>query len=133
MHPLTDAATLRILIAEDNRDTAGSLKLLLQGLGYEAHVVNDGESAVRAAAELRPQVILMDIGMPGMNGYEAARLIRAQRPDMRVRIVALTGLGQQIDRLHSAEAGIDHHLVKPLNLEVLQPILDFTWKPGAVV
>ncbi len=132
-HPVADAATLRILIAEDNRDTASSLKFLLQGFGYDVHVVNDGESAVRVAAELRPQVILMDIGMPGMNGYEAARLIRAQGPEMRVRIVALTGLGQQIDRLHSAEAGIDHHLVKPLDLAVLQPILDITWKPGAVV
>jgi len=71
--------------------------------------------------------------MPGVDGYEAARRIRAQSPDMKVRIVALTGLGQQIDRLHSAEAGIDHHLVKPLELAVLQPILDFTWKPGAVV
>jgi CheY-like chemotaxis protein len=133
MHPLADAVTLRILIAEDNRDSASSLKVLLQGLGYEVHVVNDGESAVRAAAIMRPQVILMDIAMPGMDGYEAARRIRAQSPDMKVRIVALTGLGQQIDRLHSAEAGIDHHLVKPLDLSVLQPILDFTWKPGAVV
>jgi CheY-like chemotaxis protein len=78
-----------------------------------------------AAAIIRPQVILMDIAMPGMDGYEAARRIRAQSPDMKVRIVALTGLGQQLDRLHSAEAGIDHHLVKPLDLQVLQPILDF--------
>jgi CheY-like chemotaxis protein len=133
MHPMADPATLRILIVEDNRDSAGTLKVLLEGLGYQVQAVNDGESAVRAAAVLRPQVILMDIAMPGMDGYEAARRIRAQSPDMKVRIVALTGLGQQIDRLHSAEAGIDHHLVKPLELAVLQPILDFTWKPGAVV
>ena len=130
---MADSVNLRILIVEDNRDTASSLKVLLDGLGYDAHVVNDGESSVAAALALRPQVILMDIGMPGLSGYEAARMIRAQCPDMRVRIVAVTGLGHQIDRLRSAEAGIDHHIVKPLDLAVLQPILDFTWKPGAAV
>ena len=130
---MAESVNLRILIVEDNRDTASSLKMLLDGLGYDAHVVNDGESSVAAALALRPQVILMDIGMPGLSGYEAARMIRAQCPDMRVRIVAVTGLGHQIDRLRSAEAGIDHHIVKPLDLAVLQPILDFTWKPGAVV
>lgn len=132
MHSVTDAATLRILIAEDDQDSADSLKFLLKGLGYEAHVVKDGESAVRAASDLRPHVILMDIGLPGMSGYDAVRRIRAQSLDQRMRIVALTGLGQQIDRLRSAEAGIDHHMVKPLDLEVLQPILDSTWKPGAM-
>ena len=128
---MADSVNLRILIVEDNRDFASSLKMLLEGFGYDAHVVNDGESAVTAAVALRPQVILMDINMPGLSGYEAARMIRAQSPDMRVRIVAVTGLGQQIDRLRSAEAGIDHHLVKPLDLAVLQPILDLAWKPGA--
>jgi DNA-binding response OmpR family regulator len=128
---MADAATLRILIAEDNRDSAESLKLLLQGLGYKAYVARDGESAVRVAAALRPHVVLMDIGLPGLSGYDAARQIRAQCPGLQVRIVALTGLGQQIDRLHSAEAGIDHHLVKPLDMAVLQPILDLTWRPGA--
>jgi len=130
---MAESLNLRILIVEDNRDLAGTLKLLLEGFGYEAHVVHDGESAVGAARMLRPQVILMDIAMPGLSGYDAARQIRDQCPDMRVRIVAVTGLGQQVDRLRSAEAGIDHHLVKPLDLSVLQPILDFTWKPGAVV
>lgn len=133
MRAMADSVNLRILIVEDNRDTASSLKMLLEGLGYDAHVVNDGEAAVAAALALRPQVILMDIAMPGLSGYEAARRIREQCPQMRVRIVAVTGLGLQIDRLRSAEAGIDHHLVKPLDLAVLQPILDLTWKPGAVV
>ena len=133
MPAMADSVNLRILIVEDNKDTASSLKLLLDELGYDAHVVNDGESAVGAAQALRPHVILMDIGMPGLSGYEAARMIRAKYPDIRVRIVAVTGLGQQIDRLRSAEAGIDHHVVKPLDLAVLQPILDFAWKPGAVV
>lgn len=129
-HSVPDAATPRILIVEDDQDLADSLKMLLKGLGYEARVVNDGESAVRAAAALRPHVILMDIGLPGVSGYDAARRIRAQKPHMRVRIVALTGLGHTIDRLRSAEAGIDHHMVKPLDLAVLQQILDLAWRPG---
>jgi two-component system CheB/CheR fusion protein len=86
---------------------------------------------VRVAAVLRPQVVLMDIKLPGLSGYDAARQIRAQSPDPRMRIVALTGLGEQIDRLHSAQAGIDHHIVKPLDMAVLQPILDLAWRPGA--
>ena len=130
MRFMADSVTLRILIVEDNRDLAGSLKMLLQGLGYEAHVVHDGASAVAAARILRPQVILMDIGMPGMSGYDAARQIRDQCPDMRVGIVAVTGLGLQVDRLRSAEAGIDHHLVKPANPAVLRQILDSTPRAG---
>ncbi len=115
---------MRILIAEDNRDSADSLKALLETLGYEAHISNDGESAVRLAATLRPDVIVMDIGLPGINGYEAARQVRALKPELPALIVALTGWGQQSDRLRSAEAGIDHHLVKPLDLAALKQILD---------
>lgn len=129
---MAETATLRILIVEDDQDAADSLKVLLEGYGYQASVVNDGESAVQAASVFRPHVILMDIGLPGVSGYDAVRRIRAQSPDMRVRIVALTGLGKQIDRLHSAEAGIDHHMVKPPDLAILQPILDMAWTPGAV-
>ena len=115
---------MRILIAEDNRDSADSLKALLEALGYDAHIAYDGESAVRSAAELRPAVIVMDIGLPGINGYEASRQIRALKPALPALIVALTGWGQQSDRLRSAEAGIDHHLVKPLDLAALKQILD---------
>ncbi len=115
---------MRILIVEDNRDSADSLKALLGALGYEAHISNDGESAVRLAATLRPDVIVMDIGLPGINGYEAARQVRALKPELPAIIVALTGWGQQSDRLRSAEAGIDHHLVKPLDLAALKQILD---------
>lgn len=95
-------------------------------MGHEAHVINDGESAVPAASALKPHMIIMDIGLPGINGYDAARRIRARNPGLHVRIVALTGLDQVIDRQRSAEAGIDHHLVKPANPEVLQQILDST-------
>ena len=127
---MADVPTLRILIAEDNQDSAISMKMLLEGLGYEAHVVNDGESAIKAVGEFQPQVILMDIGLPNLSGYGAARRIRAENPGMPMRIIALTGLGHKVDRLRSAEAGIDHHMVKPPDLAALQKILDQTWMPG---
>lgn len=128
---MAEVVGLRILIAEDNRDSADSLKTLLEALGYEAQVAYDGESAVRAAAAQRPDVILMDIGLPGLNGHDAAQQIRLQNPGMEVLIVALTGWGQESDRKRSAAAGIDHHLVKPLDLELLKEILDSWQAPAA--
>lgn len=126
-----ETAKLQILIVEDNRDSADSLKTLLEALGYVAQVVYDGESAVRTAAALRPGVIIMDVGLPGMNGYDAARRIRSENPGLAVLIIALTGWGQQADRQRSAAAGIDHHLIKPLDLAVLQEILDSWQVPAA--
>jgi DNA-binding response OmpR family regulator len=127
---VADAATLRILIAEDNEDIASSMKMLLESSGYEVHTVGTGEAAVGAASVIRPQVILMDIGLPGLSGYGAARRIRTENPDLQVRIIALTGLGHKVDRLRSAEAGIDHHMVKPPDIAALRQILDSTWAPG---
>ena len=129
---MANTATLRILIADDNQDLANSMKMLLESQGYEVYAVNTGEAAIGAARAIQPQVILMDIGLPGLSGYGAARQIRAENPDLRVRIIALTGLGHKVDRLRSAEAGIDHHLVKPADLEALKQILDSTWEPGKV-
>ena len=130
MRSMPKDMTLRILIAEDNTDSANSMKMLLESMGYEAHVVNDGEAAIKAVGALQPQVILMDIGLPNLSGYGAARRIRAEHPGMPMRIIALTGLGHKVDRLRSAEAGIDHHMVKPPDLAALQKILDQTWMPG---
>jgi CheY-like chemotaxis protein len=128
---VSEVPRLRVLITEDNRDSADSLKALLDALGYDGHIAYDGETAVRSAAALRPDVIIMDIGLPGMDGYEAARQIRAQNPAARLTIVALTGWGQHADRLKSADAGIDHHLLKPLDLTVLRQILDSLPPPAA--
>ena len=128
---MATAAKLRILIAEDNQDSADSLKMLLEALGYEAHLAHDGESAVRAADALRPDAILMDIGLPGLNGYDAVRRIRTNSSGQGVLIIALTGWGQESDRARSAEVGIDHHLVKPLDLAVLQQLLGSSRPPAA--
>ncbi len=116
-------APRRILIVEDNRDSALSLQMLLEAMGHTVGVVHDGESAVAAAAAETPDVILMDIGLPRMSGYDAARAIRRERAARPPLIVALTGWGQPEDRRRSSEAGIDHHLVKPLDMERLRQIL----------
>ncbi len=116
----------RILIVDDNQDSAESLAMLLTLKGNETHTASDGQEAVEAAARLRPDVILLDIGLPNMNGYEACRRIREQPGGNEVVIVALTGWGQDEDRRRSREAGFDEHLVKPLDPAVLMKLLAAT-------
>ena len=113
----------RILIVEDNEDAGETLRLVLESLGHEVQLARDGESAVAAAATFRPSVVLMDIGLPGMNGYEAARKIRAASLGRKVLIVALTGWSQAADLEQSHAAGIDRHLTKPVDFEALKRIL----------
>ena len=114
----------RILVVDDNADAAETLQMLLKSLGHEVHVANDGRQAIEAAVEFRPDIVLLDIGMPGMDGYEVARRIRTLKPsDRSVRIVAVTGWGQDLDRQQSREAGFDVHLVKPVDMEQLESVL----------
>ncbi len=117
------SGSLRIMLAEDDADAAESLQALLSDYGYEVHIVKDGRAALAAAFVLQPQVILLDIGLPGMNGYELAQELRERMPDRKLLLVALTGYGQPEDIRRSRESGIDYHLVKPLQLEKLQEIL----------
>lgn len=113
----------RLLVVDDNHDAAISLAMLLRMLGHEVEVANDGRSALEMAPAIRPSVIFLDIGMPGMDGYEVARRLR-QRPDMKhVVLVALTGWGQQADRRRSKDAGFNHHLVKPAEAKAIQMLL----------
>jgi PAS domain S-box-containing protein len=109
----------RILIVDDSQDGAESLSLLLQVNGYETHKAYDGIEAVAAAERLRPDAILLDIGLPRLNGYEACRRIRQQAWGARILLVALTGWGMDEDRDRSREAGFDTHLVKPVDAGVL--------------
>ena len=113
----------RILVVDDNRDAADSLGLLLEVLGAEVRVARDGPEALEAYSAYEPAVVLLDIGMPGMDGYEVARRIRAQSPGPRPTIVALTGWGQEEDRREAREAGFDHHLVKPAEIGALKELL----------
>jgi PAS domain S-box-containing protein len=114
----------RLLIVDDNRDAADSLGLLLAAEGAQTTVVYDGRSALDALAAIRPHAVILDIGMPGMNGHELARAIRQREAEIAaVRIIALTGWGQQADRARSKECGIDHHLTKPVDLKRLKELL----------
>ncbi|MEO6624557.1 MAG: response regulator [Burkholderiaceae bacterium] len=117
------SAGLRILLADDNRDGAASLAELLMAMGHEVRQVHDGAAAVEAAIEYCPQLTLLDIGMPKLNGFEACRQIRAQAGGKAMTLVAITGWGQLEDRRKSQEAGFDHHFVKPMDLESLSDLL----------
>jgi CheY-like chemotaxis protein/two-component sensor histidine kinase len=113
----------RILVVDDNRDAALSLARLLKLLGHDVHTAHDGIQAFDSAKELKPDVILMDVGMPGESGYGATRRIREQPWGTRTKIIALTGWGQADDRIRSSEAGCNAHLVKPVSLPELEKFL----------
>jgi signal transduction histidine kinase len=113
----------RILVADDNNDALESLATLLQLSGHEVYTAANGAMALESAEAHRPEVALLDIGMPKLDGYEVARRIRAQPWGQRITLVALTGWGQDSDRRRSQEAGFDSHLVKPLDLDKLMELL----------
>ena len=112
-------APRRILLVDDNRDAVDALATLLRLEGHDVHVANDGEDGVRQAATLAPDAVLLDIGMPKVDGYEACRRIRDQAAGRRVAIIALTGFGQAQDRRRAHDAGFDAHFVKPVDLATL--------------
>lgn len=114
----------KILVVDDNRDSAASLAMLLKLIGNETITAYDGEQAVEQAELNRPDVILLDLGLPKRNGYDACRLIRQQAWGRDILLIALTGWGQEEDRRKSKEAGFDGHLVKPVSIEALIKLLD---------
>lgn len=114
---------LRILVVDDNADSADSLAALLRLLGHEIRTEYDGLAAVDGADAFRPDVVFLDIGLPGLDGYQAAREIAKRRGEGEVTLVALTGWGQDEDRRRSQEAGFAHHLVKPAGLSALRELL----------
>jgi CheY-like chemotaxis protein len=113
----------RILVVDDNRDSTESMRLFLGMLGNDVAVTYDGLEAVESVASFRPDVVLLDIGLPKLNGYEAARQIRQQPWGKDVYLIALTGWGQEDDRRSCKEAGFDHHMLKPIDLQVFQELL----------
>jgi signal transduction histidine kinase len=114
----------RILIVDDNADAALSLAMLLSANGYQCQPVNDAQTALNAAPQINPDVFLLDIGMPGMNGYELARRLRALPQFRNSLLIAVTGWGKEEDRQKSREAGFDHHLVKPVSVAAIHELLD---------
>jgi CheY-like chemotaxis protein len=113
----------RILVADDNADAAESLQLWLQMAGFEVHVAFNGVDALAAAEALLPDVVLLDLGMPGMSGLEVARRIRASAWGGSLVLVALTGWGQDQDRRQTREAGFDHHLTKPVPPDDIEELI----------
>jgi CheY-like chemotaxis protein len=120
--PFPDASPLRVLVVEDHAECAVSFAMLLQLWGHQVQIAKDGPTALAVVQADKPHVVLLDIGLPGMDGWEVARRIRAignQAP----LLVAITGFGMEADRRCSQEAGFDHHLVKPMEPDVLYQML----------
>jgi CheY-like chemotaxis protein len=113
----------RLLVADDNADSVTTLSLMLEAMGHEVRTAHDGVQTVEMAESFRPDAILMDIGMPGLNGFDACARIRARPWASDVFIVALTGWGQDEDKNRSRAAGFDRHLVKPVEPATLEHMI----------
>jgi CheY-like chemotaxis protein len=112
-----------VLVVDDNRDGADSLAMMLEAVGHQVRVEYDGRRGAEVAALWHPDIALLDIGLPGINGYELARGLREADVTRETVLVAVTGWGQQDDRRRSAQAGFDHHLVKPVDPLHLRALL----------
>ncbi len=120
---VTAALQRRVLVVDDNKDAATSLGMLLRFLGTDVQVAHDGATALALIENYRPDVVLLDIGMPGMDGFEVARRVRERADFNNIMLIALTGWGQAHDRDRTRSSGFDHHLVKPADITVLQSLL----------
>jgi DNA-binding response OmpR family regulator len=123
------SASRRVLVVDDNADAADSLAMLLQVRGDDVRVAYDGEQALFAEQEFKPDVLLLDIGMPKLSGYDVARRVRDARGG-EVFIVAITGWGQEEDRQRAREAGFDHHFTKPVDYAKLLDLIDRAKPPS---
>ena len=119
----SSAIVRRVLVVDDNEDAADSLAMLLSVRGDEVRIAYDGAQAVEAEHDFNPEVVLLDIGLPKLSGYDVARSIRSTRGN-GVLIIAITGWGQEDDRRRAREAGFDHHFTKPVDFDVLLELID---------
>ena len=119
---MTSLSDVHVLVVDDNRDTATSCAKLFSALGHDVRTAFDGLEAIEVAHAFRPEVIFLDIGLPGMNGYDVARTLRSEG-FRHESIIAVTGYGQPEDRQRSHDAGFDEHLVKPVQQEALVAVL----------
>jgi CheY-like chemotaxis protein len=117
-------AKRRLLVVDDNRDAAESMSMLLEMWGHEVVYAYDGPSALETAQQWQPEAVFLDIGLPGMDGYEVAERLRELPQAKDAVLVAITGYGQDDDRRRSQRAGIDHHLVKPVAPDALRNLID---------
>jgi PAS domain S-box-containing protein len=121
--PASSARQRRILVVDDNSDSAESMALLLRASGHDVHTAHDGASALEQADAHKPEIVLLDIGLPGLSGYTVAKRLRELPGLGAVKLIAITGYGQEEDRKRSRDAGFDHHLVKPVDIAVLGALL----------
>lgn len=119
----TDPQRLKILVVDDNPDSALSLAMMLSIMGHDTRTAHDGESAVATAESFLPEVVLLDIGLPKLNGYEVAQRIRRSTWGASMFLIAVTGWGQDEDRQRSSEVGLNVHMVKPVEPSALQKLL----------
>jgi CheY-like chemotaxis protein len=119
----TPARRFKILVVDDNHDSALSLAMMLSLMGHETRTAHDGESAVSTAESFQPEVVLLDIGLPKLNGYEVAQRIREQPWGTSMYLIAVTGWGQDEDRQRSSEVGLNMHMVKPVEPSALEKLL----------
>ena len=118
------AKRLRVLVADDNDDSAQTCAMLLELWGHEVRTANNGEDALAVAEQFRPEVALLDIGMPQLNGYEVAERLRQCPWGKDATLIAVTGWGQEDDKQQANQAGFDHHLTKPVDPGQLQPLIE---------
>ena len=114
----------RLLVVDDNKDAAESMSMLLEMWGHEVAFAYDGPTALETAQQWQPEAVFLDIGLPGMDGYEVAARLRELPQVKNAVLIAITGYGQEDDRLRSRRAGIDHHLVKPVAPDALRNLID---------
>jgi CheY-like chemotaxis protein len=125
-HPAREPGDLphcKVLIIDDSRDASYPLMMLLTHLGQQVEVAPDGKSGLEAARRIRPHMVICDIGLPGMDGYEVAKSLRAEDATRGAYLVAITGYGQEDDRRRALEAGFDRHMTKPVGLLGLKALL----------
>ena len=120
---MSDTRKRRVLIADDNEDAGESLAMLLRLDGHEVQVVSNGTDAVALFDRMHPDVAILDIGMPGLSGYDVASHIRRRAAGQGVLVIAVTGWGQETDKARASEAGFDHHFTKPVEPEALSALL----------
>jgi two-component system OmpR family response regulator len=120
----------RVLLVDDSVDAAEAMSMLLETLGHEVRVVHDGPSALAIVDDFAPEVVILDIGLPGMSGFDVARELRMRAATKTALLIALTGYGADSDKQEARDAGFDHHLVKPVSFTAIETVIAASFSGG---
>ena len=121
----------RVLLVDDSVDAAEAMSMLLETLGHEVRVMHDGPSALAMVDDFAPEVVILDIGLPGMDGFEVAREMRTRAVTKTALLIALTGYGAESDKQKARDAGFDHHLVKPVSFTAIETVIAASFAGGS--